>query len=278
MRSYDPDMDFWYVCTVTLPFEIWPWVKVMIHPWVMNNNCVKYPDRTRWQELIAQPRCEQTDSQTSPLKTLNKIQQNLTGSKIEMSSTKSVFFGPIRETRWLPWPLIGWDIFDFFSETAECNSTKLDRKQDLNVLNQFCVFRANQKNKMALSGWDIFHFSSETTEQNPTKLDRKQFNESWPEARSQHPLPRADRKTKIAVLSDPSTKVAHFFRCMICGPLGLLFMIFGWTLYIISAIYRNVFILQTSTHYLMHHSTCLLHFLNVGRDVKIPYLLLQMSI
>ena len=66
---------------------------------------------------------------TSPLKLLNRIQQNLTGSKISTSSTKFVFFGPIRKTRWPPWPLIGWDIFDFSSETAEWNSTKLDRKQ-----------------------------------------------------------------------------------------------------------------------------------------------------
>ena len=50
-------------------------------------------------------------------------------------------FWPIRNPRWLiwktrwpPWPLIGWDIFSFFSEPAEQNSTKLDRKQDLNVL------------------------------------------------------------------------------------------------------------------------------------------------
>ena len=71
---------------------------------------------------------------TSPLKPQNGIQRNLTGSKISMSSTKFVFFGPIGKTRWPPWPLIGWDILDFFSETVEWNSTKLHRKQDLNVL------------------------------------------------------------------------------------------------------------------------------------------------
>ena len=81
---------------------------------------------------------------TSPLKPLNGIQQNLTGSKISTSSTKFVFFGPINKTRWPPLNLIGWDIFYFSSETAERNSTKLDRKQDLNVLFQVCVFRADQ--------------------------------------------------------------------------------------------------------------------------------------
>ena len=71
---------------------------------------------------------------TSSLKPLNRIQQNLTGSKILTPSTKFVFFGSIGKTRWPPWPLIGWDIFDFSSETTERNSTKLDRKQDLNTL------------------------------------------------------------------------------------------------------------------------------------------------
>ena len=84
---------------------------------------------------------------TSSMKPLNRIQKNLTGSKISTSSTKFVFFGPIGKTRWLPWPLIGWEIFDF-SETAERNSMKLDRKQDLNVLYQVCIFQGDGKNKM----------------------------------------------------------------------------------------------------------------------------------
>ena len=96
---------------------------------------------------------------TSLLKPLNRIQRNLTGSKISMSSPKFVFFGPIGKTRWPPWPLIGWDIFDFSSETTEGNSTKLDRKQDLNVLYQVCVSRADRKNKMAALASDWLRHS-----------------------------------------------------------------------------------------------------------------------
>ena len=94
-----------------------------------------------------------------------------------MSSTKFVFFGPIGKTRWPPWPLIGWDIFDFFSEIAERNSTKLDRKQTLNVLYQVCVFQADLKSRWPpwpLIGWEIFDFSDDTAKRNSKKLDRKQ--------------------------------------------------------------------------------------------------------
>ena len=113
-RSYGPGTDFWYVCTLTLTLEVWPkikvmthpsvmdkivrniiqiqlgseelWpghrfpvcvhcdidlgdmtlgqglcggggIKVMTHPWVMDNNCVKYYlDPTRQWEVMAQTR------------------------------------------------------------------------------------------------------------------------------------------------------------------------------------------------------------------------------
>ena len=127
---------------------------------------------------------------TSPPWPLNKIQRNLTGSKISMSSTNFVLFVPIKKRP--PWPLVGWDIFDSSSVTAEKNSTKLDRKQNLNVLYQVRVIRLNWTGSMistsstkfvffgpigktrwpprTLIGWDIFDFSSE---RNSTKLDRK---------------------------------------------------------------------------------------------------------
>ena len=132
---------------------------------------------------------------TSPLKPLNGIQQNLTGSKISMSSTKFMFCWPFGKTRWPPLPLICWDIFDFSSENAEWNSMKLDRKQDLNVLYQVCVFQADRKNKMAAlaSDWlthlrlllwnrwtaqPILHFSGRSV----TKMvaNCTQVHDMWP--------------------------------------------------------------------------------------------------
>ena len=101
-----------------------------------------------------------------------------------MSSTKFVFFGPIGKTRWPSWPLIGWDIFDFSSETTEQNSTKIDRKQDLNVLYQFCVFRADRKNKMAALASDWLRYFRFLLWNNWTE-----FKKTWQEARSQCPLP-----------------------------------------------------------------------------------------
>ena len=96
--------------------------------------------------------------------------------------------------------MIGWDIFDFSSETAEWNSMKLDRKQDLKALYQVCVFQADRKNKMAtwpLIGWDIFDFFSETAEWNSTKLDRNQdLNALY-----QVCVFRADWKNKMAALA-----------------------------------------------------------------------------
>ena len=90
---------------------------------------------------------------SSPLKPLNGIQQNLTGSKISTFSTTFVIFGPIGKLRWPPWPLIGWNIFYFSSETAERYSTKLDRKQDLNVLPSLCFSGRSEKQDGRLGGF-----------------------------------------------------------------------------------------------------------------------------
>ena len=93
-----------------------------------------------------------------------------------------MFFGPIGKIRWPPWPLICWNIFDFFSETSKRNSTKFDRNQDLKVFYQDCVLWADRKNKMAAQASDwMRHFWlllwNHWTE----------FDETWEEARSQRP-------------------------------------------------------------------------------------------
>ena len=167
---------------------------------------------------------------TSPLKPLNRIQWNLIGSKISTPSTKFVFFRWIGKTKWLPWPMIGWDIFDFSCETTEGNSKNLDRKQVLNVLYQVWVFRADPKKKYGRPGlWlaeTYFDFSSETAERNSAKLDRKQdLNVLY-----QVCVFRAEKWIKIATLANPSKKVAHWLRCTLWGPLGLWFMnLFRWS-------------------------------------------------
>ena len=113
---------------------------------------------------------------------LNGIWQNMTRIKISMSSTKFVFFEPIRKPRWPPRPLIGWEIFYFSLETAERNSMKLDRKQNLYVLYEFCgvFFREDKKTNMAglASDW-LGYFQL---------LLWMEFDETWKEARSQCPL------------------------------------------------------------------------------------------
>ena len=83
------------------------------------------------------------------LQLLKKIQRNWTGSQISMSSSKFVFFRDNRKTKMSAWPLTGRDIFDFSFATAERNSTKLDRKQDFNILYRIYVFRTDQNTKLA---------------------------------------------------------------------------------------------------------------------------------
>ena len=96
-------------------------------------------------------------------------------------------------------PSLTFHIFDFSSDTTEQNSTKLDRKQELNIFYRVCVFRADRKIRWPpwpLIGWDIFDFSSKTAERNSTKLDGKQdLNVLY-----QVCVFWADRKNKMAAL------------------------------------------------------------------------------
>ena len=116
--------------------------------------------------------------------------------------------------------MIGWGIFDFSYETTERNSTKLDRKQVLNVLYQVCVFRADPEKQYGRPGlWlaeTYFDFSSETPERNSAKLDRKQdLNVLY-----QVCVFWAEKWIKIATLANPSKKVAHCTQVHVMGPFG----------------------------------------------------------
>ena len=101
---------------------------------------------------------------------LYSIQRNLTGSKISTSSTKFVFFGPIAKPRWPPWPLIGWDIFDSFSETPEMNSTNFTGSKISTSSTKFVFLGSIRKPRSPpwpLIDWNNFDFS-ETAERNFT--------------------------------------------------------------------------------------------------------------
>ena len=101
--------------------------------------------------------------------------------------------------------------FDSFSETAERNSTKLDRMQDLDVFYQVCDCQAYRKNKMtALASDWLRNVGLQLWNR------RLEFNESWQKARSQRPLPnlcfKTDRKNKMdALVSD---WLSHFRRLL----------------------------------------------------------------
>ena len=125
---------------------------------------------------------------TSFLKPLNGIQRNLTGSKITMSSTIFVFFGPIGKTRWPPCPLTV-ETVSTFSPLKPLNGIQRNltgSKISMSSTKFVFFFRdINWKNKMAAlaSDW-LRHFR-------PLLLNRHtEFNETSQEARSQRPLPR----------------------------------------------------------------------------------------
>ena len=128
---------------------------------------------------------------TYPLKLQNRIQQNMTGCNIPMSSTKFVLFGTIG-TKIATWPLIDRDIFDFSSETTEriwrnltgSNSTKLPGSKISTSSTKFEFLGLIGKIKMAAlaSDW-LRHFRL-------LLWNRwMEFKETWHKATSQCPLP-----------------------------------------------------------------------------------------
>ena len=194
------------------------------------------------------------------MKPLNRIQRNLTGSKISTSSTKFVFFGPIGKTRWPPWPLIGWDIFDFSSETAEWNSTKLKRKQDLNVLYQVCVFRADRKKQDGRPGlWLAETFS--TSHLKPLNGIQRNLTGSKISTSSSEfvffgPISKQKCPPWIPQMADSSKRWHIVLRCTICGPLGLLFFDMFWCCTVLDLVISTYFNPVNGAKCLIHINLC----------------------
>ena len=130
----------------------------------------------------------------SPLKPVNRIQRNLTGSKISTSPTKFMVFGSIEKQDDSPGL---WFAEEFSTSPLKPLNRiqKLDRKVDLNVLNQVCVFRDDPKYRVSASDW-LRHFRLLLWSR------WMEFNETWQEVRSQCSLTsfRADLKNKMATL------------------------------------------------------------------------------
>ena len=150
---------------------------------------------------------------STSLQPLNWIQRNWIGQKYWVSSTKFVFFLSIGKRRWPSWYLIGGGILGFSSATAELNSTKLNRKQALDVLYQACVCLVDRKTKMAvpLSDWRghfLLLLCYLWTEFN--QLDTEQvLNVLY-----QVCVFRVDRKTEMAALASDTLIL---FRRLLCN-------------------------------------------------------------
>ena len=116
--------------------------------------------------------------------------------------------GGYAKSIWPTWRMIWWNIFHFFSGTAERNSKKLNMKQGLNVFYQVCVLGSVGKpgRLWPLIIWDIFYFSMEP-------LNRIWATFVWSKylISSNNLCSLTHPKTEIHVtaMADQSTKMAH---------------------------------------------------------------------
>ena len=103
---------------------------------------------------------------------------------------------------------------------------KLDRKQDLNVRYQVCIFLADRENKMAAMASDWPRYFRLLLWNRWLKL-----NETWQEARSQCPLPSlcflGRSENKNGGLGWFLKKVAHCTQVHDMWPFGPLVCTFG---------------------------------------------------
>ena len=120
---------------------------------------------------------------TSPLKPLNVIQRNLTGSKISTFSTKFGFFGPIGKNKMAA---LASDLLRHFwllwNRWTEFNETWQEARSQCPL--PVRVIRADRKYKMAARASDWLSYFRLILWNRWTE-----FNETWQEERSRRPLP-----------------------------------------------------------------------------------------
>ena len=113
---------------------------------------------------------------TFPLKPLNGIQRNLTGSKISTSSTNFVFLGLIWKTRWPPGLCLAETVSTSLKPLNGIQRNRKEARSQQPLPSGFLIGLIGKTRwpPRLLIGWSIFDFASETTERNSsTKLDRK---------------------------------------------------------------------------------------------------------
>ena len=86
---------------------------------------------------------------TSPMKLQTEFNETWQKASSQRPLPSLCFSGWSKKQYGRPGLWLAETYFDLSSETAERNSAKLDRKQDLNVLYQVCVFRAENWIKIA---------------------------------------------------------------------------------------------------------------------------------
>ena len=156
----------------------------------------------------------------TPLKPPNRIQRNLTESKITTSSTRFVFLYKSEKQDGHP----GIWLAETFSNNPlnSLNETQqnLTGSKISTNFTKFVFFEPIRKTRRPprpLIGWGIFVFLK-ITERNSRKLYRKQDLEVLYKVC----VFRADQK-KVAALANPSKRWHNVLKCMICDPLYLLF-------------------------------------------------------
>ena len=145
---------------------------------------------------------------TSSPQPLNGFWWNLTGSKSSTPSINFVFFVPIENPRWPPWPLIGWNIFRLLlrnhSVDFDENWQEASPQRPLSTLCFWCRSEIQDGRPGLWLAEIFFDFFSTTTQWILTKFDRKQVLN----ALYQFCVFHADRKSKMAALASDWLK--HF--------------------------------------------------------------------